>query len=104
MNKKIEIYQSDNGSIEFTGDLKNETIWANLDQISKLFKRDKSGISRHIKNIFNNNELNKNSTVAIFTTVQTDNALTVLTLLIAISNPKEKEILVKLIKHLIFYK
>jgi len=66
----IEIYQSENGAIEFKGDLSRETIWANLDQIAKLFNRDKSGISRHIKNIFNSGELDKNSTVAIFATVQ----------------------------------
>jgi len=68
----IEIYQAPNGEIEFRGDLQNETVWANLDQIAKLFGRDKSGISRHIKNIFNSGELDKNSTVAIFATVQTE--------------------------------
>ena len=66
----IEIYQAPNGEIEFKGDLEHETIWASLDQIVKLFNRDKSGISRHIKNIFNSGELDKDSTVAIFATVQ----------------------------------
>ncbi len=68
--KSIEIYQGKDGEIEFRGDLNNETIWANLNQIAKLFGRDKSVISRHIKNIFNNEELDKDSTVAIFATVQ----------------------------------
>jgi len=70
MQNKIEIFQSSNGEIVFNSDIQNETIWANLEQIAKLFGRDKSGISRHIKNIFNNEELDKNSTVAKIATVQ----------------------------------
>ena len=68
----IEIYQAPNGEIEFRGDLEHETIWASLDQIAKLFNRDKSGISRHIKNIFNSGELDKDSTVVKIATVQTE--------------------------------
>ena len=68
----IEIYQGENGAIEFRGDLSHETIWANLDQIAKLFNRDKSGISRHIKNIFKSGELDKDSVVAIFATTASD--------------------------------
>ena len=77
-NIKIkEIYQAPNGAIEFNGDLENETVWASLDQVSKLFNRDKSGISRHIKNIFSSGELDKDSTVAIFATVQTEGSRSV---------------------------
>ena len=47
-----------------------DTVWLNLDQIAKLFERDKSVISRHIKNIFNSKELTHTSTVAFFATVQ----------------------------------
>ena len=72
MQNKIEIYQNNNGEIEFKGDLVQETIWASLDQIAQLFNRDKSGISRHIKNIFNSGELDKNQTVAKIATVQTE--------------------------------
>ena len=39
--------------------MKDETVWLNLDQISQLFQRDKSVISRHIKNIFKEGELEK---------------------------------------------
>ncbi len=70
MQNKIEIFQSENGAIELKGDLQKETVWASLEQIAKLFNRDKSGISRHIKNIFNSNELDKNTTVAKIATVQ----------------------------------
>jgi len=68
----IEIYQAENGEIEFKGDIQKETIWANLNQISKLFGRDKSVISRHIKNIFNSGELDKNSVVAKIATTASD--------------------------------
>jgi hypothetical protein len=72
MENKIEIYQNNNGEIEFKGDLIQETIWASLDQIAQLFNRDKSGISRHIKNIFNSGELDKNSVVAKIATTASD--------------------------------
>ncbi len=52
--------------------LEKETIWLNLNQISTLFDKDKSVISRHIKNIFESGELNRGSTVAKFATVQTE--------------------------------
>ena len=68
--KKLIIYQSKIGKIEFRGDLKKETIWGSLNQIAELFGRDKSVISRHIKNIFSSNELKKDSTVAKIATVQ----------------------------------
>ena len=72
MNHKIEIFQSSNGMIEFNTDIENETIWASLDQIAKLFSRDKSGISRHIKNIFKSEELDENSVVAKIATTASD--------------------------------
>jgi len=37
----IEIYQAENGEIEFKGDIQKETIWATQKQIAKLFGRDK---------------------------------------------------------------
>jgi len=69
---KIEIFQSSNGEIEFRGDITAETIWASLDQIATLFGRDKSGISRHIKNIFASEELEKKSVVAKIATTAND--------------------------------
>ena len=77
MQNKIEIFQSSNGEIEFSSDSTNDTIWGSLDQIAKLFARDKSGISRHIKNIFKNEELEESSTVAKIATVQKEGDRTV---------------------------
>lgn len=70
MKKEIIIYQSKKGEIEFKGDLKKETLWASLQQIADLFETDKSGISRHIKNIYQTGELEPNATVAKNATVQ----------------------------------
>ncbi|MDR1163199.1 MAG: virulence RhuM family protein [Candidatus Accumulibacter sp.] len=52
--------------------LGEETVWLTLDQMASLFERDKSTISRHIKNVFNEGELNRNSVVANFATTAAD--------------------------------
>ncbi|MEI6379122.1 MAG: virulence protein RhuM/Fic/DOC family protein [Candidatus Falkowbacteria bacterium] len=70
MKNEIIIYQNKKGAIEFKGDYKKETLWANLQQIADLFDIDKSGISRHIKNIYQTGELQQRSTVAKIATVQ----------------------------------
>ena len=73
MNKKLQdivIYQTKDKKIEVS--LEKETIWLSLNQISELFDKDKSVISRHLRNIFKSGELNKDSTVANFATVQTE--------------------------------
>ena len=62
--KEIVIYQAKSGAIELRGDFSAETIWASLDQIAELFDRDNSVISRHLKNIFNEAELDEKATVA----------------------------------------
>lgn len=69
---EVVVFQARNGAIELRGDVKKETIWASLDQISGIFGRDKSVISRHIKNIFKDEELKKNSVVAFFATTASD--------------------------------
>ncbi|RYU92638.1 virulence protein RhuM/Fic/DOC family protein [Emticicia agri] len=67
---QLAIYQIESGALELRTDNIQETIWASLDQISVLFDRDKSVISRHIKNIYSEEELSRKSTVAFFATVQ----------------------------------
>src|SRR3989344_8112115 len=51
VNKGVVIYQAKNGAIELRGDISHESIWTSLDQIAVVFGRDKSVISRHLKNI-----------------------------------------------------
>jgi hypothetical protein len=47
-------------------------LWLSLDQLTDLFERDKSTISRHIRNIYKEGELERGATVAKFATVQTE--------------------------------
>lgn len=78
MNKNIKrenaviIYQGKDGGIKLKGDFQQETIWASLDQIAELFGRDKSVISRHIRNIFEGGELTREAVVAFFATTAAD--------------------------------
>lgn len=53
------------------------TVWLSLDQISTLFEKDKSTVSKHIKNIFSEGELEKEATVAKNATVQSEGSRTV---------------------------
>lgn len=69
---QIAIYQAKSGAIELRGDIVTDTIWASLDQIASVFGRDKSVISRHIKNIFKEGELTRDSVVAFFATTAAD--------------------------------
>jgi prophage antirepressor-like protein len=66
----IEIFKTEDGATGINVILDNDTVWLNLNQISTLFERDKSVISRHIRNIFKEQELENISTVANFATVQ----------------------------------
>jgi hypothetical protein len=73
MNKsEIEIYQTADGRTKIDTRLDGETVWLTLDQIATLFERDKSTVSRHIKNVFDEGELDVSATVANFATVQTE--------------------------------
>lgn len=68
---EIVIYQADE-SFQMEVRLENDTVWLILNQISSLFDRDKSVVSRHIRNIFKENELNPISVVAKNVTTATD--------------------------------
>ncbi|MGB4942696.1 MAG: RhuM family protein, partial [Candidatus Moraniibacteriota bacterium] len=70
--KGLVLYQAKSGAIELKGDVKKETLWASLDQIAQVFERDKSVISRHIKNIFKESELKRPAVVAFFATTAAD--------------------------------
>ena len=69
---EIIIYQTEDGLTKINVNLQNETVWLSLDQMAGLFQRDKSTISRHIKNIFIEGELVRELTVANFATVQNE--------------------------------
>ncbi|MBV5279336.1 MAG: DNA-binding protein, partial [Campylobacteraceae bacterium] len=67
-NSNMVIYND--GELELNVSVENETVWLSQNQLCELFDRDKSVISRHIRNIFSDGELDKISTVAKNATVQ----------------------------------
>ena len=71
-NDNMLIYQSGDGKIKIDVRFEKETVWLSLDQMATLFGRDKSTISRHVKNVFEERELSLEATVANFATVQTE--------------------------------
>ncbi len=77
LKNNLVIYQAKSGAIELRGDFEHETVWATLDQIASVFGRDKSVISRHIRNIYKEGELNEKATVAKNATVQMEGERTV---------------------------
>ena len=74
---QVILYQTDDGQTKLEVQFKDETVWLSLDQMAELFQRDKSTISRHIKNVFEDGELKTDSTVAFFATVQKEGQRTV---------------------------
>ena len=71
-SSELIIYTTEDGLTKIDVTFDNDTVWLSLDQLATLFQRDKSTISRHIRNVFNEGELNRNSVVAKFATTATD--------------------------------
>lgn len=69
---QLVLYRTDDGRIRINVRLIQESVWLTLNQIADLFQRDKSFISKHIRNIFDSVELDPERTVAKFATVQTE--------------------------------
>lgn len=63
-NGNIILYQTEDGKSKIEVTLCNDTVWLTADQMAELFQRNKSTISRHIKNVFEDGELNPDSVVA----------------------------------------
>ena len=66
---QILLYKTPDGESRIEVRLQDETVWLSLDQMAELFQRNKSTISRHIKNVFEEGELRQETTVAKFATV-----------------------------------
>ena len=71
-NGHIVIFKTEDGKISVDARFDAETVWLSLDQMAALFERDKSTISRHIKNVFEDGELQMESVVANFATTAAD--------------------------------
>jgi len=67
---EVVLYQAPDGTVTLDVRLDRETLWLNLNQLAALFDRDKSVISRHLRNVFREGELEREATVAFFATVQ----------------------------------
>lgn len=66
------LYQTEDDQTRIEVRMVGETVWLNLNQLSELFARDKSVISRHIRNILEEGELQPESVVADFSTTAGD--------------------------------
>ena len=69
---EIIIYQTVDGDTKVDVRMDGDTVWLTQDQMAELFQRDKSTVSRHIKNVFEEGELDKESVVAKFATTAAD--------------------------------
>ena len=66
------LYQTPDGESQIEVKLQDDTVWLSLDQMAELFQRNKSTISRHIRNVLEDGELDANSVVANFATTASD--------------------------------
>lgn len=72
---EIILYQTEDGESRIEVRLQGDTVWLNLDQLAELFQRNKSTISRHIRNVFEDRELSKDMVVAYFATTTQHGAI-----------------------------
>ena len=73
-NSEIIIYKTEDGLTQVDVTFNDDTVWLSLEQMAELFQRDKSTVSRHIKKVYEEGELERDSTVANFATVQMEGA------------------------------
>lgn len=69
---QILLYRAGDGRIHIETRMENETVWLNINQMAELFGIDKSGVSRHLKNIFDSGELKRDAVVAEIATTAKD--------------------------------
>ena len=104
----VAIFAAPDGEVRLDVRLEQETVWLTLNQMADLFARDKSVISRHLRNIFTSGELNREAVVAKNATTAADgesrladNAVVALALLVAESDPSQKGLMIRLILNLL---
>jgi predicted XRE-type DNA-binding protein len=116
---EIVIYKAKDGSQQIEVKLEENTVWLNQKQIASLFGIQRPAITKHLSNIFKSKELAEKSVSSILEHTArdgkvykpqyynsgelkiNDNALVALALLVAQSNPDDKEIMIKLVMNLI---
>ena len=65
-NSNILMYTTEDGLSKIEATFENDTVWLSIDQMAELFQRDRSVIGKHVRNIFKEGELNKESVWAKF--------------------------------------
>lgn len=70
LQEQIVIYKAEDNQIEVSVQFEKDTVWLNRNQLAALFSRDVKTIGKHINNVFKEGELERNSVVAKFATVQ----------------------------------
>lgn len=71
-SSQVELFQSEDGQVQLSVSLEQETVWLSLDQMVRLYERDKSVVSRHLRNVFAEGELERVSVVAKKATTAAD--------------------------------
>lgn len=71
-NSSIIMYTTEDGLTKIETTFDEDTVWLSIDQMAELFQRDRSVIGKHIRNIFKEGELDKNSVWAKFAYTATD--------------------------------
>jgi hypothetical protein len=69
---EVAVYEAPDGQVRFEVRLERETVWLSLNQMAELFGRDKSVISRHLRNVFESEELEREAVVAKKATTAAD--------------------------------
>ena len=72
INSQVIIFTSEDGKVSVEAHFDTDTTWLSLEQMATLFDRDKSTISRHIKKIFEEGELQRDGVVANYATTAAD--------------------------------
>ena len=78
MMNEITIFETKDKAVSIPVNVNSDTVWLSLDQMASLFQRDKSTVSRHVKNIYTEGELLKKATIAKIATVQNEGERSVL--------------------------
>ena len=71
-NSNILMYTTEDGLTKIEATFENDTVWLSIDQMAELFQRDRSVIGKHVRNIFKEGELDKNSVWAKFAYTASD--------------------------------
>jgi hypothetical protein len=97
----VVMYRTEDGKTALEVRLVDETVWLSQAQIAELFAVNVPAISKHVKNIYNDKELTRKATVSKMETVQTEGKRQVSRSLVAASDPKDKDVFIRLVMNML---